>query len=100
MEEVVAPIAQFAPYEPGRFYRRELPCLLTALEAITARPATVIMDGYVWLDGEGREPAEGPRKCCGARAARRCTSPPRASNVQRRPGASAGCTARFASQRC
>ena len=44
--ERVAPIA---PYEPGAFYKRELPCLLRVLEK--AGPVQcVVIDGYVWLD--------------------------------------------------
>ena len=42
-------------YEPGQFYKRELPIILDALrdfdlDAVQA----VIVDGYVYLDGEGR----------------------------------------------
>jgi deoxyribonuclease V len=46
-------------YEPGAFYRRELPPLvalldeLGALDARAAEPAVIVVDGYVWL-GEGR----------------------------------------------
>ncbi len=43
---VVSPVA---PYEPGAFYKRELPCLLAVLEP--APPLThIVIDGYVWLD--------------------------------------------------
>ena len=42
-----------ADYEPGSFYRRELPHLLAVLddvpEPITA-DTTIVIDGYVWLD--------------------------------------------------
>jgi deoxyribonuclease V len=38
-----------APYEPGRFYRRELPALLAVLSKFTLRPEIIIIDGYVWL---------------------------------------------------
>jgi deoxyribonuclease V len=38
-----------APYEPGRFYRRELPALLAVLSKFTLPPEVVIIDGYVWL---------------------------------------------------
>jgi deoxyribonuclease V len=41
-----------APYEPGQFYRRELPYLLELLRALTATATLVLVDGYVWLDGE------------------------------------------------
>ncbi len=36
-----------APYEPGRFYLRELPCLLALLDGIEAD--VVVVDGYVQL---------------------------------------------------
>lgn len=38
-----------APYQPGEFYRRELPLLLAMLEALEERPRLVVIDGYVWL---------------------------------------------------
>ena len=38
-----------APYEPGWFYRRELPALLSVIAKLTARPEVIIIDGYVWL---------------------------------------------------
>jgi deoxyribonuclease V len=38
-----------APYEPGRFYRRELPALLSVLSKPTVPPEVIIIDGYVWL---------------------------------------------------
>src|SRR2546430_11012537 len=40
------------PYQPGEFYRRELPCLLQVLASGPAAEI-VIIDGYVWL-GAGR----------------------------------------------
>jgi deoxyribonuclease V len=51
-EEHVARVDAIAPYEPGAFYKRELPCLLAVL-AKTAPPEAVVIDGYVWL-AEGR----------------------------------------------
>jgi deoxyribonuclease V len=41
------------PYVAGHFYRRELPCLLAVLEQVREPLDVVIVDGYVWLDGEG-----------------------------------------------
>lgn len=49
--EVVVPLADIAAYEPGAFYRRELPCLLKVLEA-GPRPDVILVDGYVWLGGK------------------------------------------------
>lgn len=47
-------IAGVAPYRPGHFYERELPCLLALLEELTAPPETIVVDGYVWLGPERR----------------------------------------------
>jgi deoxyribonuclease V len=38
-----------APYEPGAFYKRELPCLLAVLKSLPAAPSIVAIDGYVTL---------------------------------------------------
>ena len=46
-------IDDVAEYVPGSFYLRELPCLLELLQAVPT-PATLLVDGYVWLDGQGR----------------------------------------------
>lgn len=40
-----------AVYEPGEFFRRELPYLRATLESLEAPPALVVVDGFVWLDG-------------------------------------------------
>lgn len=50
----VVHLADVAPYEPGAFYKRELPCVLAALAAAGARVETVVIDGYVWLSADGR----------------------------------------------
>jgi deoxyribonuclease V len=42
------------PYVPGAFYQRELPLLLALLRATPAPFSSVLVDGYVWLDGSGR----------------------------------------------
>src|SRR5262245_27366881 len=43
-------ITGIAPYEPGRFFRRELPCLTQLLSIIPVELDIVVIDGYVWLD--------------------------------------------------
>jgi len=43
-----------AAYEPGSFYKRELPILLAVLNQLERPPETVVIDGYVWLDGDRR----------------------------------------------
>ncbi|RYD97322.1 MAG: endonuclease V [Sphingobacteriales bacterium] len=40
------------PYEPGAFYKRELPCLLNALQAISEPLQLIIIDANVWLSDE------------------------------------------------
>lgn len=49
VDEKTVHISKVAPYVPGKFFRRELPCLLAVLETLPA-VKTVIIDGYVWLD--------------------------------------------------
>lgn len=48
-EVVVTSDAPPAPYEPGRFYRRELPHLVGVLALLPPPLDAVIVDGYVWL---------------------------------------------------
>lgn len=43
-----------AGYQPGKFYLRELPLLELAVDRLMVRPKVLVIDGYVWLDGEGR----------------------------------------------
>lgn len=50
--EAVTILHEVAPYEPGEFYRRELPCLLAVLARGPAADV-VVVDGCVWL-GPGR----------------------------------------------
>jgi deoxyribonuclease V len=38
-----------APYEPGSFYKRELPCLLALLSTLDAPPDCVVVDGHAWV---------------------------------------------------
>lgn len=47
-------IGHVEPYEPGSFYRRELPCLLSVLGLLAVRPDVVVIDGYVWLPSPER----------------------------------------------
>src|SRR5262245_53371287 len=56
--EAVVQIDAVAPYEPGRFYRRELPCLLAVQESIDEQPGVVVIDGSVWL-GDEHDPGLG-----------------------------------------
>lgn len=39
-----------APYESGKFYKRELPCIVSLLKKHNLQPEIIVVDGYVWLD--------------------------------------------------
>jgi deoxyribonuclease V len=41
-----------AAYVPGAFYKRELPLLQAVIGGLSPRPATVVIDGYVWLGAD------------------------------------------------
>ena len=46
-----------AAYEPGQFYKRELPCLLALLQRLPlplGALQALVIDGHVWLDAQGR----------------------------------------------
>jgi deoxyribonuclease V len=58
--EVIERIGYVAPYQPGNFYLRELPCLTAVLAKVRDRPEVVLIDGYVWL-GDDRHPGLGAR---------------------------------------
>jgi deoxyribonuclease V len=47
-------VRQVEAYEPGHFYRRELPCLLQVLDTLPCKPSVAVVDGYVWLPQEAR----------------------------------------------
>jgi deoxyribonuclease V len=51
-EERVELIPHVEPYQPGQFYKRELPCLLAVLGRVSEPLDVVIVDGYVWLRDE------------------------------------------------
>ncbi|MDX1999176.1 MAG: endonuclease V [Thermoanaerobaculia bacterium] len=54
VREVVVIVEGLAPYQPGEFYRRELPPLLAVLGSLPELPQVVVVDGFVWLDGDGK----------------------------------------------
>ena len=53
-EVVLARIDSVEPYEPGEFYRRELPCLLRVIRDVPVTLDAILVDGYVTLDPAGR----------------------------------------------
>lgn len=50
MQEFVEQTHKIAPYEPGKFYKRELPCITSLLKNNNLQPHIIIVDGYVWLN--------------------------------------------------
>lgn len=50
LREFTVQVRGVAPYEPGAFYKRELPCLVAALAKVTEPITAVVIDGNVWLD--------------------------------------------------
>lgn len=53
VEEHVCRLDEVAPYEPGSFYKRELPAIRAVLAGV-APVELLVVDGYVDLDPEGR----------------------------------------------
>ncbi len=48
----ISKLSDIKDYEPGNFYRRELPCILKLIEEHNLTPDIILIDGFVWLDGE------------------------------------------------
>lgn len=53
IETQVVTIDEVLPYAPGRFYERELPCVLAVLERLRTTVEVIVVDGYVVLDEHG-----------------------------------------------
>ena len=47
-------VKSVSDYVPGSFYRRELPCILRILDEYRLSPECILIDGYVYLDGNRR----------------------------------------------
>lgn len=53
--EITATASHCGEYEPGAFYKRELPALSQALAQCPVAPDIIVVDAYVFLDEHGRE---------------------------------------------
>lgn len=53
IEERTAELASVQPYQPGRFFERELPCILEVLGRVETPLSAIVVDGYVELDPQG-----------------------------------------------
>lgn len=51
---LVKEISQVATYEPGNFYKRELPCLLSLFNGIEYSIDVIVIDGFVTLGTENK----------------------------------------------
>lgn len=49
----IARITDVKPYEPGAFFKRELPCILEVLARIQSPYRAIVIDGYVDLNASG-----------------------------------------------
>lgn len=52
--QVVTHIDTVESYEPGLFYKRELPCLLALLTKVDTQLSAIVVDGYVSLGRRNR----------------------------------------------
>lgn len=50
--QVTVQVSGIAPYVPGQFYMREMPCILALLEIIEDPLDAIIIDGYVTLGAD------------------------------------------------
>jgi deoxyribonuclease V len=50
----VVEISEVEQYEPGNFYKRELPCILKLLTELDELPEYIIIDGYVYLNRQNK----------------------------------------------
>jgi deoxyribonuclease V len=58
INQSIVRVDDIAEYEPGYFYKRELPCLLKLLNQLETLPEYIIVDGYVHLE-ETQKPGLG-----------------------------------------
>jgi deoxyribonuclease V len=58
ISEHVVTVGTVRPYVPGRFFERELPCILRVLSSLPDPVDLVVIDGYVWL-GDSTRPGLG-----------------------------------------
>jgi len=53
-EVFMSTVSNMEKYEPGEFYKRELPCILKLLGEHDIKPDCIVIDGFVYLDGVGK----------------------------------------------
>ncbi|OUS01591.1 endonuclease V [Flavobacteriales bacterium 33_180_T64] len=51
---IIESLKDIEPYQPGEFYKRELPCLLEVIAKVDLNSIeAIIVDGYVYIDNDG-----------------------------------------------
>ena len=53
-QEKTVRVEKVAPYEPGKFYKRELPCLMALINSLPVFPTIFVVDGYVYLGSKNK----------------------------------------------
>lgn len=52
---IIETLKDIAPYQPGEFYKRELPCLLEVITKVDLNTIdAIIVDGHVYIDNDGK----------------------------------------------
>jgi len=51
-QEYLTSVVEVEGYQAGKFYKRELPCILSLLDEHRLSPDIIVVDGYVYLDGK------------------------------------------------
>ncbi len=54
VKHFISQVKDITPYEPGNFYKRELPCILSLIHEHNLHPESIVIDGFVFLDGHTR----------------------------------------------
>lgn len=57
--EIRVMVNKVQPYEPGQFYKRELPCIAELVNALECKLDTIVVDGFVWLSNNAENPKPG-----------------------------------------
>ena len=54
-ETIIERLEEIAPYQPGQFYKRELPCLLQVISKVNLNDLeAILVDGHVFVDNNGQ----------------------------------------------
>lgn len=53
IDETAVSVENVQAYTSGRFFERELPCVVAALDAVHTDFEVIVVDGYVFLDADG-----------------------------------------------